>query len=233
MKTMSSKKLLLASVVAGALGASGAVSAQTNFEVTATVQNAIEVQQDTPLNFGTLFVVNASDAVVSYWSLSASTGNVTTTANPGVPATHLGGHARGEFRLVGLGADQEVDLTFHAPSGSQPELANETTPGTAACEETATNETHVLLGPAGSDLSVAKPSAAPPRFCMTALTASTTTGSGNLRAGDYVTAFDHSGDLPFFIGGVISTMAVPALHSNHSYSPLVHTGQFGMAATFR
>lgn len=119
MITTTRKMLLLPALVAG-IGFAGSAAAQ-QFDVTATVQNAVTLTEVTPLNFGTVFATTSSVGAVaadetysSKLTLSPAGVLTATAASAGTPGPvlSLGGATAGQYSAPGLPSNSTVRVVF-------------------------------------------------------------------------------------------------------------------------
>lgn len=91
--------------------ASGVATAQTTFNVSATVQNALTITNDQDMNLGTLFAVNASDTAYKFVTLAPAGTWGTPTGGATVTLLTLGGQqaARGS---VAVGSTTPLKVTM-------------------------------------------------------------------------------------------------------------------------
>lgn len=121
MKLNAYGSLLLSAIIAGLACIAGTASAAPQqFDVTATVQNAITINEVTALDFGTVFATTtvlgnaAADATFSNKLTLSSAGvmSATTGAAAGPQVLSLSGAAAGSYSAPGLPSNSTVKIVF-------------------------------------------------------------------------------------------------------------------------
>jgi len=220
---MSSNILPKAAAAVAILGVAGGVSAQTTFDVTATVQNTLTVTKVQDLNLGTIFATTASDTAYKYVTLSPAGTYGTVAGHSSLTLLTLGGQqaARGS---VAVGGTTPVRVTL--PSASFAGLAVN---GTAAVadlqtEQSATTAVEVRLG---------DPLAA--RFYLGNFRAGAASGgsvSDNCSSSNVCTITPAFGQtsISFGIGATLVTDV--AGNSRVTYEDATYTGSFEVTAAY-
>ena len=212
--------------LAGALvfGASAGAMAAT-FDVSADVQNALEVTQVQPMSFGTLFATAASDGSAngySYLTLQPGGGfdDAGQNQSSNIPLISLGGAqpARGS---VAVGSTAEFQLTL-------PDTASSGLGASSAVTLTGDDVIQLRIGGASGDPAVA-------RFYLTDFTAGSATGgtigtpTGNVYP---VTPSFGSTAVEFGIGAVILTDLNLTGTSRDTYEAGTYSGTFEVTASY-
>lgn len=225
---MSSNILPKAAAAVAILGVAGSVSAQTTFDVTATVQNALTVTNVQDLNLGTIFATAASDSAYKYVELapSGTYGTVQGTGATTLTLLTLGGQqaARGS---VAVGGTTPVKVTLPAAVFTSLE-ATGTVAGAVAQvlveQGTAANPVEVRLG---------DPLAA--RFYLGNFRAGAASGgstSGNCSSSNVCTITPAFGQtsISFGIGATLVTDVAGG--TRVTYEDATYTGSFEVTAAY-
>lgn len=224
---MSSNILPKAAAAVAILGVAGGVSAQTTFDVTATVQNALTVTKVQDLNLGTLFATAASDSAYKYVELApaGTYGTVQGSGATTLTLLTLGGQqaARGS---VAVGGTTPVKITLPTATFASLE-ATGTVAGSIPqllAEQASANAVEVRLG---------DPLAA--RFYLGNFRAGAASGgstSGNCSSSNVCTITPAFGQtsISFGIGATLVTDVAGA--TRVTYEDATYTGSFEVTAAY-
>lgn len=227
MKPKALRILLLSSAIAGLAGMAGTISAQT-FTATATVQNAVTINQVTPLSFGTVFATttaagsaSADETYSSKLTLTdAGTASAATAqANVGPNLLSLGGATAGQFAAPGLPLNSSVSLVFKNAAAATHTNATVTL---AECPFTLASDaapTKIVMTHSSNDPSLGF-------FCVDAFTTNRT----NLIGAGYTLPFGVT-ELTFNLGATLVAQA-PLTGAARTFEAGVYTGSFEMEISF-
>ncbi|NMG70391.1 hypothetical protein [Parazoarcus communis] len=224
---MSSNILPKAAAAVAILGVAGGVSAQTTFDVTATVQNTLTVTKVQDLNLGTLFATAAAASAYKYVDLApaGTYGTVQGSGATTLTLLTLGGQqaARGS---VAVGGTTPVKITLPTATFASLE-ATGTIAGSVAqllAEQGSSNAVEVRLG---------DPLAA--RFYLGNFRAGAASGgstSGNCSSSNVCTITPAFGQtsISFGIGATLVTDVAGG--SRIAYEDATYTGSFEVTAAY-
>lgn len=227
MKLKTQKGLLFCALAASLAGVSGTAAAQ-QFTASATVQNAVTINQVTPLNFGTVFATatvapdGANDNTHSSKLTLAAAGTVSATTGAGAPQVlGLGGHTAGQYAAPGLPTNSTVAVRFTTENDEA-----FTPAATAAAAACAYNSAADAL--AADKIPVVHSSGDPSIgfFCLDVFTSNRL----NLFTTGYSLGFGVS-ELTFNLGGTLVGQA-PLAGATRNFEAGAYTGTFGMEVYF-
>lgn len=223
--------LLLCAIAATLSGiATLASAAPTPFTATATVQNAITLNQVTALNFGTVFATTtvlgsgSADATYSNKLTLDPTGVVTTTtgAAAGPKIFSLGGAVPGSFSAPGLPANATVRVLL--TNASTLSFTPAASVAAASClydtPTAALAGSKIVLVHSSGDPTIAF-------FCVDVFTSNR---AGLFTAGGYALGVGVTA-LTFDLGASLVVQA-PVTAITRTFSPGVYSGTVGMEVTF-
>ena len=223
--------LLLCAIAATLSGVAGLASAApTLFTATATVQNAITINQVTALNFGTVFATTTvlgavgADATYSNKLTLSSAGVVTATtgAAAGPQVLSLGGAVAGSYSAPGLPSNATVRVLFTNAST----LA--VTPAASVAAASCLYDTPAAAL-AANKVALVHSSADPTIgfFCVDVFTSNR---AGLFTVGGYALGVGVS-TLTFDLGATLVTQA-PITAITRTFATGTYTGTVGMEITF-
>lgn len=222
---MSSNILPKAAAAVAILGVAGGVSAQTTFDVNATVQNSLTVTNVQDMNLGTLFAVSAASTAFKY-AILAPTGSYTTPATGAATVTllTLGGQqaARGS---IAVGGQTPVKITLPASAFASIDPAGVDTDSTSSLR-VAQNSANAV------EVRVADPAVA--RFYLGNFRAGAASGgavSDNCSAGNVCTITPAFGSTSISFG-IGATLVTDLSGARTSYEESTYTGSFEVTAAY-